>query len=98
MEQTIYEELKVNRINLNYRDAEYLSDEAIFRILIEDKKTRFISRTSSIEKIRGIRDTFFIVCEYQKDATDRFKDFVSFCFDNNINIKSNFNSLTIEVI
>lgn len=96
MEQTIYKEFKINRVK--HRNAEYLSGKAIFRILIEDKKTRFISRTSSIEKTRGSRDTFFIVCEHQKDATDRFKDFVSFCFDNNINIKATFNSLTIEII
>ena len=96
MEQTIYKELMINRIN--YRNAEFLNDVGIFKILIEAKKIRFISRMCSIEKVRGIRDTFFIVCEYQKYATDGFKDFASFCFDNNINIKATFNSLTIEVI
>lgn len=96
MEETIYKEFNISRIN--YRNAEFLDDIGIFKILIKAKKIRFISITCSIEKVRGARGTFFIVCEYQKDATDRFKDFVSFCFDNNINIKSNFNSLTIEVI
>lgn len=96
MEQTIYKELKLSRVK--YKDAIFLDDKDILKVLIEAKKIRFISRICSIEKVRGIRDTFFIVCEYQKDATDRFKDFVSFCFDNNINIKATFNSLTIEVI
>ena len=96
MEETIYKELMRNRAN--YRNAEFSDDIGIFKILIEAKKIRFISGTCPIEKVRGIRDTFFIVCEYQKYATDGFKDFVSFCFDNNINIKATFNSLTIEVI
>ena len=96
MEETIYKELIRNRINYKY--AGLIDNVGVFKILIEAKKTRFISRTCLIEKVRGTRDTFFIVCEYQKDATDRFKDFVSFCFDNNINIKATFNSLTIEVI
>ena len=96
MEQTIYKELKVNRVK--YKDAIFLDDKNILKALIEAKKIRFISRICSIEKMRGSRDTFFIVCEYQKDATNMFKDFDSFCFDNNINIKATFNSLIIEVI
>ena len=96
MEETIYKELMRNRAN--YRNAEFSDDIGIFKILIKAKKIGFISRTCSIEKVRGTRDTFFLVCEYQRYATNRFKDFVSFCFDNSISIKSNFNSLTIEVI
>ena len=96
MEETIHKELNINRIN--YRNAEFLDDIGIFRILMKAKKTSFISRICSIEEVRGIRDTFFIVCEHQKYATDRFKYFDSFCFNNNINIKANFNSLTIEVL
>ena len=96
MEQTIYKELKLNRVK--YKDAIFLDDKNILKALIEAKKIRFISITCSIEKVRGTRDTFFLVCEYQRYATNRFKDFVSFCFDNSISIKSNFNSLTIEVI
>ena len=96
MEETIYKELIRNRINYKY--AGLIDNVGVFKILIEAKKTRFISRICSIEKMRGSRDTFFIVCEYQKDATNMFKDFDSFCFNNNISIKANFNSLTIEVL
>lgn len=96
MEETIYKELIRNRINYKY--AGLIDNVGVFKILIKAKKIRFISRTSSIEKMRGSNDTFFIVCEYQKYATDMFKDFISFCFDNNINIKATFKSLTIEVI
>ena len=96
MEETIYKELNISRIN--YRNAELIDNVGVFKILIEAKKIRFISRRCSIEKVRGIRDTFLIACEYQKDATNVFKDFVSFCFDNNINIKATFNSLIIELI
>ena len=96
MEETIYKELNVSRIN--YRNAEFLDDIGIFKILIKAKKIRFISITCSIEKVRGARDAFFIVCECPRDATNMFKDFASFCFDNNINIKATFNSLIIEVI
>ena len=96
MEQTIYKELMISRINYKY--AGLIDNVGVFKILIEAKKIRFISITCSIEKVRGARDAFFIVCECPRDATNMFKDFASFCFDNNINIKATFNSLIIEVI
>lgn len=93
--EKIYKELIINKVE--YMDVSFLPIEEILKIFINVKKVKFISEMSNPEQIRGIRDTYFFVCINNKLATRRFKELLSLDYIKELNIKSNFNNLRLDL-